>query len=78
MKSSDRKHYVSENVLSCGYFQGKMMKSIKRKKSLQASASANILSQLETSLINKQVKHLVISNLQLCSTTKLRFTFKKN
>ncbi|XP_048701201.1 BEN domain-containing protein 6 isoform X1 [Caretta caretta] len=34
--------------------QGKMMKSIKRKKSLQASASANILSQLETSLINKQ------------------------
>ncbi|XP_029768285.1 BEN domain-containing protein 6 isoform X2 [Terrapene carolina triunguis] len=33
--------------------QGKMMKSIK-KKSLQASASANILSQLETSLINKQ------------------------
>ncbi|XP_019376066.1 PREDICTED: BEN domain-containing protein 6 isoform X2 [Gavialis gangeticus] len=34
--------------------QGKIMKSIKRKKSLQASASANILSQLETSLINKQ------------------------
>ncbi|KAM6086588.1 BEN domain-containing protein 6 isoform 2-T5 [Theristicus caerulescens] len=34
--------------------QGKMMKHIKRKKSLQASAPANILSQLETSLINKQ------------------------
>lgn len=32
-----------------------MMKHIKRKKSLQASAPANILSQLETSLINKQV-----------------------
>ncbi|XP_049675495.1 BEN domain-containing protein 6 isoform X3 [Accipiter gentilis] len=34
--------------------QGKMMKHIKRNKSLQASAPANILSQLETSLINKQ------------------------
>ncbi|XP_064303947.1 BEN domain-containing protein 6 isoform X1 [Phalacrocorax carbo] len=34
--------------------QGKMMKHIKRKKSLQASAPVNILSQLETSLINKQ------------------------
>ncbi|XP_066035842.1 BEN domain-containing protein 6 isoform X1 [Chamaea fasciata] len=34
--------------------KGKMMKHIKRKKSLQASAPANILSQLETSLINKQ------------------------
>ncbi|XP_076189092.1 BEN domain-containing protein 6 isoform X2 [Aptenodytes patagonicus] len=32
----------------------KMMNHIKRKKSLQASAPANILSQLETSLINKQ------------------------
>lgn len=32
-----------------------MMKHIKRKKSLQAAAPANILSQLETSLINKQV-----------------------
>lgn len=32
-----------------------MMKHIKRKKSFQASAPANILSQLETSLINKQV-----------------------
>lgn len=32
-----------------------MMKHVKRKKSLQASAPANILSQLETSLINKQV-----------------------
>ncbi|XP_074675960.1 BEN domain-containing protein 6 isoform X1 [Strix aluco] len=35
--------------------QGKMMKHIKRKKSLQASAPATILSQLETSLINKQI-----------------------
>ncbi|XP_075779780.1 BEN domain-containing protein 6 isoform X1 [Pelodiscus sinensis] len=34
--------------------QGEMMKHIKRKKSLQASASASILSQLETSFINKQ------------------------
>ncbi|XP_069707550.1 BEN domain-containing protein 6 isoform X1 [Phaenicophaeus curvirostris] len=34
--------------------QGKMMKHIKRKKSLQASAPANILSQLGTSLISKQ------------------------
>ncbi|XP_062427087.1 BEN domain-containing protein 6 isoform X2 [Rhea pennata] len=34
--------------------QGKMVKHIKRKKSLQPSTPANILSQLETSLINKQ------------------------
>ncbi|XP_074847237.1 BEN domain-containing protein 6 isoform X3 [Carettochelys insculpta] len=34
--------------------QEKTMKCIKRKKSLQTSASASILSQLETSLINKQ------------------------
>ncbi|KAL2306772.1 hypothetical protein Nmel_004710 [Mimus melanotis] len=34
--------------------KGKMMKHIKRKKSLQASAPANILSQFETSLIKKQ------------------------
>nr|XP_032634297.1 BEN domain-containing protein 6 isoform X2 [Chelonoidis abingdonii] len=45
--------------------QGKMMKSIKRKK-LQASASANILSQLETSLINKQ-REPYSGNAFLCS-----------
>lgn len=44
---------AKEPLCSCS--QGKMMKHIKRKKSLQASTPANILSQLETSLLNKQV-----------------------
>ncbi|XP_064020166.1 BEN domain-containing protein 6 isoform X2 [Pogoniulus pusillus] len=46
--------------------QGKIVRHIKRKKTLQASAPANILSQLETSLINKQRKPYSGDNF-LCS-----------
>ncbi|XP_048792424.1 BEN domain-containing protein 6 isoform X4 [Lagopus muta] len=49
-----------------GKEQQKMVKHIKRKKAFQASASASILSQLETSLINKQREPYSGSNL-LCS-----------
>ncbi|XP_064020171.1 BEN domain-containing protein 6 isoform X3 [Pogoniulus pusillus] len=58
--------------------QGKIVRHIKRKKTLQASAPANILSQLETSLINKQ-----LSKVELCAKLKslkrkLTDTMKEN
>lgn len=58
------------------FLQGKMMKQIKRKKSLQASAPANILSQFETSLINKQV-NIHFHNFNVLSKSSLKGIFEE-